>query len=311
MQYEDNWRKISPRLGKETYEWREPVMIRYSKPFERVLLCPVRDANPFFHLMEAIWMMSGRNDLEFISQFTNNMSQFSDDGRTLNGAYGFRWRDHFGEDQLLDVRDLLNEEPDTRRAVITMWDPTFDLCSSSLDIPCNTHIYFKIRENNLHMTVCNRSNDIVWGAFGANAVHFSVLMEWMANATSSHIGVYTHIADSWHYYTDNPFIRKVNEGTPIPFSDYYLQAHGTSGKVTPMSMVNIPAVSWLSEAEEFCNGWYSDLTDVFFIHVAMPMLTAWSRYKDGDIDGALSECRSIVAADWKRACTEWLQRRKK
>src|SRR4051812_26055273 len=70
----------------------EPVIITYEKPNERVLFDANRDANPFFHLFESIWMLSGSNELAPVQYFANNISNYSDDGKTLNGAYGYRWR---------------------------------------------------------------------------------------------------------------------------------------------------------------------------------------------------------------------------
>ena len=81
-----------------------------------------------------------------------------------------------------------------------MWNPWGDLDSSSIDIPCNTNIYFKIREGELQMTVCNRSNDMIWGAYGANAVHMAVLQEYVAAQLDVPMGKYYQISDSFHVY---------------------------------------------------------------------------------------------------------------
>ncbi len=40
-----------------------PVTTVYRRPDERVLFWPERDANPFFHFMESLWMLAGRNDV--------------------------------------------------------------------------------------------------------------------------------------------------------------------------------------------------------------------------------------------------------
>src|SRR5690606_25799426 len=53
------WRKVSPR-GMETLEFRGTFITEYSHPQERVLFSAVRDANPFFHFMESLWIMAGR-----------------------------------------------------------------------------------------------------------------------------------------------------------------------------------------------------------------------------------------------------------
>src|SRR4029077_606773 len=72
-----------------------PVITQYDCPMERILFDAARDANPFFHLAECIWMMAGSKHLDFIEYFNQRMAEFSDDRQTLNGAYGHRLRKHF------------------------------------------------------------------------------------------------------------------------------------------------------------------------------------------------------------------------
>ena len=45
------------------------VTTEYAKPEERVLFWPERDANPFLHLYESLWMLAGRNDIEPILRY--------------------------------------------------------------------------------------------------------------------------------------------------------------------------------------------------------------------------------------------------
>ena len=68
-------------------EYPTCVATVYEKPWERVLFNPVRDANPFFHLMESLWMLAGRNDVEWIENYNSTFGQFSDDGVLFNAAY--------------------------------------------------------------------------------------------------------------------------------------------------------------------------------------------------------------------------------
>ena len=195
-----NYRRQESRNG-STLEALEPVITTYLKPWERVLLFPARDANPFFHLVEAIWMMAGANHVGQLLHFNAGMRQYSDDGQTLHGAYGYRWYHQFGHnDQIVQVISLLKNDPESRRAVLQMWDPIVDLGSPSRDVPCNTSIFFKIRDGKLQMTVCNRSNDMVWGAYGANAVHMSVLQEFIAKSLEVEMGPYHQISDCFHVY---------------------------------------------------------------------------------------------------------------
>ena len=86
-----------------------PVMISYDYPIERVLLDGVRDANPFFHVMEALWMLAGRHDVSFVSYFAKQMEEYAEPDGHMHAAYGFRWRNHFcvDGDEPTDQLELL------------------------------------------------------------------------------------------------------------------------------------------------------------------------------------------------------------
>ena len=123
----------------------EPVTITYTHPRERVLFNQARDANPFFHLYESLWMLAGRNDVAPLKYYVDSIDQFSDDGKTFNGAYGRRWRKAAnwhktcdlilgpGEptmetlDQLQILIQHLKAQPESRRAVLQMWNAEDDL----------------------------------------------------------------------------------------------------------------------------------------------------------------------------------------
>jgi len=195
--------EVDTRNGK-ALEFPCPVMTSYSHSRERVLFYPMRDANPYFHLMESFWMLAGKNEVEWISNYNGRMSSYSDDGVTINGAYGYRWKNWFGKDQLeIAVHRLLHYEND-RRTVVSMWDPIkdFSIENTGKDHPCNTQIMFWVRNNTLNMTVCNRSNDMIWGAYGANAVHMSVLLEYMAARIDCAVGTYYQFSNNLHAYVD-------------------------------------------------------------------------------------------------------------
>ena len=185
----------------------------YVSPQFRVLFDPGRDANPFFHLFEAMWMLAGRNDLEFVEAFASNMKNFSVDGKTLQAAYGHRWRQVWG-DQLAAVVRKLVKSPNSRQVVLNIWNPDTDLedtPENAKDRACNISVVFTPRPNygaerqllgyTLDMTVYNRSNDLVWGAYGANYVHFGFLHEFVAAAALMRQGVYTQIGANSHLYT--------------------------------------------------------------------------------------------------------------
>ena len=129
-------------------------------------------------------------------------SEFSDDGETLHDAYGYRWRRAFNQDQLEKIALRLKRNSDDRRCVLQMWDVYQDLDREGKAIPCNLSATFQIdREGRLDMNIFNRSNDIIWGAYGANAVHFSMLMEYMAHWIGVPMGYMRQFSMNWHAYT--------------------------------------------------------------------------------------------------------------
>jgi thymidylate synthase len=297
-----------------------PVITTYRDPQNRVLFSPLRDANPFFHLLgESLWMLSGRNDIEYPSRFVKSYVNFSDDGETAHGAYGFRWLEWFGFDQLAVIVEELKANPLSRRAVLSMWDPMSDLVQNPAyaggpngrDVPCNTQAYFDVRGGRLNMTVCCRSNDIYWGAYGANAVHFSILQEYMAARIGCGVGEYRQFSNNYHLYTElyGPGVdfkkieREAAEGTLL---------YSKGLKTHPL--VSTPIELWHEDLSDFmCIHPEDDhkFHDPFFNDVAMPMFVAWDCWKKKNIYGAQHAIQHYCKApDWAKACYEWLERRR-
>src|SRR5438132_1676713 len=91
--------KWRPSRAGEVVALDEPLAIVYERPLERVLFNPMRDANPFFHLFEALWLLAGRRDARWLDRFVGDFSsRFAEEDGTLHGSYGFRWRKHFDLD---------------------------------------------------------------------------------------------------------------------------------------------------------------------------------------------------------------------
>jgi len=285
----------------------EPVITIYNCPIERVLFHQGRDANPIFHLMESIWMLAGRRDVAFLQNFNSKIGQFSDDGKVFNAAYGYRWRHHFGHDQLDDVIKLLRRDPTSRQAVIEMWDHK-DLNKRTKDKACNTQVVFDTRGGRLNMTVFNRSNDLWWGAYGANVVHFSFLQEFVGCAIGLRTGVYRQVSNNLHLYTELYNAKKYVEMPPDPDTyDYY-----SSGNVRPAPiMLNGEYKVFLADCEAFCNDPFNQSAkykNPFFTYVAQPlaMVSRIRKIHAGDGRGYAAKIR---AEDWRRAAFEWIDRR--
>ena len=296
-----------------------PVTTYYEKPKERVIFFPERDANPYFHFMESLWMVAGRNDVAWITEFSSNIANYSDDGVSFHGGYGTRWRAWFddiadhgsygGIDQLSIIAEILQDNPDDRRVVLQMWSVEDDLGRDGKDFPCNLIATFRINPyGKLDMTVFNRSNDMIWGAYGANAVHFSVLQEVMAAWVGVPVGSYWQVSTNFHSY-HNTLEKHGSARLHIVHNDPYALK-----EVEPFSIVNTDIETWMQDLDMFMQvGEAIGYRDRFFKRVALPMLKSWRSWKNRENPNfrsdALRWAYDIEATDWRRACVEWLERR--
>jgi hypothetical protein len=300
----------------------EPVGIQYLWPQNHVLTSPMRDANPFFHMAEAFWMLAGRNDVATVAHYTKQIKNYSDDGETFHGAYGYRWRNYFGYDQLSAIIGELKDNPRSRRCVLAMWDGSEEgdlkvAINGGKDVPCNTHAYFKIVKEvdgnpHLNMTVSNRSNDALWGAFGANAVHFSILMAYVADSIGVGIGYYHQISDNLHIYTD---VLPREKWEPLRAD---LVAHDPhvdlSYSTSPREVYLRTRAEWDHAAKlVVARNWdaieWQRFTSRYFGAVVRNVLLSYDLYKTGDFKKALIAAEQIGDKAWRAACVEWLQRR--
>lgn len=298
-----------------------PVMTVYVKPLERVLFAPARDANPFFHVMESLWMLAGRNDVEFPAKFAQRLYTYSDDGKIMWGAYGWRWKEFFGFDQLEVLIQELKTNPNTRRAVLAMWNgmdmTSVDDVSSDLfnavrggkDVPCNTHAYFDVRGGKLNMTVCNRSNDAIWGCYGANAVHFAFLLEYMAEQIGVPVGVYRQFSNNFHAYTDFYNEEALKEIAEDAGRSNLYQTYPD----TPIIPLGSTLEGWEEDLERLMrrdgvgNGLFNT---PFFNGVAVPLYLAWESWKGGERSEALRILGTMPHSDWQINAIDWMMRRK-
>lgn len=326
-----------------------PLTITYNRPWERVLFNHARRCNPFFHFAESLWMLTGANDVETIAYYNQRMKQFSDDGVTFHGAYGHRWSHHFGVDQIQGAIDELYRDPTTRRVVIGHWDPIKDTWLENItkgkDIPCNTHLYLQIVDHKLELTICNRSNDIMWGMLGANVFHFSFLQEFVATALGIPMGRMHQFSTNPHLYTEiwpesmlhrmleqHPHITVYTQRAALQSCDPKRVA---LGPVTMMDSLTpyegkprqIPltgqSTDWyphhFREAAAYLlkdpltirfeeEASRDPIAAYYFSTVAQPVLKAWAHHKKRDYAEAKQEIQKCHQADLREACWSWLHR---
>jgi thymidylate synthase len=318
-----------------------PVTSVYHKPTQRVLFDVRRGANPFFHLFESLWMLAGRNDVAALNRYITDFgTRFAETDGHVHGAYGHRWRRAFGFDQLDAIVKRLKGNPRDRQCVLQMWDARTkgynddaidegcnDLLGDWKDRPCNTQVYFRVREQMmvdglvgsftsksgqwpvLDMTICCRSNDIVYGAYGANAVHFSILQEYVAGRVGALVGKMYQVSNNYHAYLD--VLGRV--GVPAHDTDYY----GATGmQPTPMATF---WDAWDSDLQYFMS-WQRCLVEAgvtqpgqyknsWFATTAEPMFVAHFKFKNAMHKEARDVAQKIEAQDWRAAALSWFDTR--
>jgi hypothetical protein len=217
------------------------------------------------------------------------------------------------------VIQRLAADSQSRRAYIPIFQ-TGDCFLDGKDIPCNVGISFYIRNGQLDMTVFNRSNDMIWGAYGANVVHFSFLQEYVAGALGVPVGYYAQISSNFHIYTEfditKRLIGKIDDYPPNP----YETGVSPSPHRILESALSIPL--WQSDARYFLQTFteeeYLPVDNAklwetpFFAKVVAPMYRVWHAFvKEKDSSEAIHLTFSIDADDWRLAALYWIDNRLK
>lgn len=200
---QENGVEVGSRAGR-TQELTH-VGITLVDPMDREILCDYRKPNLAAQIAETMWVLAGRDDIDWLANYLPRVRDFSDDGETWRAGYGKRlraWEDHAHArtiDQWRWVVEHLRENPGSRRAVMSIWDPEVDT-QDGKDIPCNDWLSFLSRDGYLDLHVAIRSNDVIWGWSGINQFEWSSLLEITAGMVGMRVGSLHFSTTSFHLY---------------------------------------------------------------------------------------------------------------
>lgn len=222
-------------------------------------------------LHELLWFISGSTNSKELEEknvkiWEGNTSRAFLDSRGLDyeegdigAGYGFQWR-HFGADydgmdkdytgqgidQLKEVIQLIREEPDSRRIIMTAWNPSA-LNKMALP-PCHMFIQFYVNGTNLEAQMYQRSADVFLG-LPFNIYSYSVLTHLIAHVSGLTATKLTMCLGDAHIYSDHidqiktqldrtPFgdsILKINKESKdigeYRFEDFELSGYRCHGKI--------------------------------------------------------------------------------
>jgi thymidylate synthase len=137
---------------------------------------------------------------ETIKEFAekiNNDDAFAIKHGDLGPVYGAQWRNFNGIDQLAYVIDLIKHQPDSRRMILSAWNPA-EISSMALP-PCHTLIQFYVNDGKLSLQLYQRSGDIFLG-IPFNIASYALLLSMMAHVTGYETGDFIHTIGDAHIY---------------------------------------------------------------------------------------------------------------
>jgi len=202
----------SPRGSKIKENIAVTLILR--NPRARLLSCKKRNTNYGFAVGEFLWYWQGKQDLQTMLYYNKRMKDYSDDGETLNSAYGWRLKEDYlrpnpESSQWKTAIKTLVQDSDSRRCVLHINQPEDQyvaLTRGSKDVPCTLSLQFFIRDNRLELHTHMRSNDVMWG-LTYDLFSFTLFQECMLLELKKEkkfkdlmLGYYYHTAGSLHLY---------------------------------------------------------------------------------------------------------------
>lgn len=151
----------------------------------------------FSALGELCWYLSGSNSTEQIVPYVKAYQDEDEDG-VIWGGYGPRLSSFDGRDQVRYVIDQLTQKPNSRQAVIQLFDHE-DVGRGHKDIPCTCTLQYFLRDERLSAITYMRSNDVHLGV-PHDIFCFTMLQELFARTLGTELGSYHHVVGSLHVY---------------------------------------------------------------------------------------------------------------
>lgn len=162
-----------------------------------VITIPGRELDYQFMVAEAHWILSGDDKLN--NYIRRNLEKYSDDGKTMYGAYGVPFAE-----QMSYICQKLWEDRDTRQAVMTLWERNPRV---SKDIPCTVAMQWLIRDDKLHCNVFMRSQDVWLGLpydlFSFSMMSAKIMLHLKETYVELTLGTLRITAGSRHLYERN------------------------------------------------------------------------------------------------------------
>ena len=170
---------------------------------------------------ELLWFISGNTNVKYLQDNGVRIwDEWADKNGDLGPVYGKQWRDFgggpdwyhdesvghpvpqwsYGVDQLSDVVEQIKSNPNSRRLIVSAWNPE-EIGNMALP-PCHTMFQFYVDEGELSCQLYQRSADIFLGV-PFNIASYALLTHMVAHVCGLKVGEFIHTFGDLHLYNDH------------------------------------------------------------------------------------------------------------
>ncbi len=171
---------------------------------------------------ELLWFIAGDTNVRYLQQHGVRIwDEWADENGDLGPVYGAQWRswptaDGGAIDQLRQVLEQIRSNPDSRRLIVSAWNPA-DIGKMALP-PCHCLFQFYVTDGRLSCQLYQRSGDIFLGV-PFNIASYALLTMMMAQVTGLKPGEFVHTLGDAHLYlnhVEQARLQLQREPRPLP-----------------------------------------------------------------------------------------------
>lgn len=157
-------------------------------------------------IYELLWFLKGDTNIKYLKEHGVRIwDEWADEDGNLGPVYGHQWRswpDYNGGtiDQIQNIINLIKHHPDSRRMMVTAWNPA-EIEQMALP-PCHCLFQFYVADGRLSLQLYQRSADTFLGV-PFNIASYALLLQMMAQVTGLQVGEFIHTTGDTHLYLNH------------------------------------------------------------------------------------------------------------
>jgi thymidylate synthase len=165
---------------------------------------------------ELLWFLKGETNIGYLKENGVKIwDAWADENGDLGPVYGYQWRNWNGDgiDQIKEVVDTIKNNPDSRRMIVSAWNPSVlpdtnvsfaeNVANNKAALPpCHAFFQFYVSEGKLSCQLYQRSADIFLGV-PFNIASYALFTMMLAQVTGLGLGDFVHTFGDAHIYSNH------------------------------------------------------------------------------------------------------------